>query len=156
MILIYTRGKDSICHAYVWYEADVILIFFVASWLNFQDRICAPMAFVLLSSIFSQWLVVMFTAVSACSLIVFGKKLNLGRCDWKLLFGTFGLATGCAGVAWGMNVLGPADVWLVKREIFNNPKFHCRCPTVQKYIVGESCHNISTSSTASKTRYVGV
>jgi hypothetical protein len=57
------------------------------------------MAFVLLSTVLSQWFVVIFTAVSACSLIVFGKKLNLGRWDWRLLLGTFGLATASAGVA---------------------------------------------------------
>jgi hypothetical protein len=71
------------------------------------------MAFFLLSAIISQWLVVIFLAIGACSLIVFGKKLNLGRWDWRLLLGTFGLAVVIAGIAWYLKLLGPSGAWLV-------------------------------------------
>jgi hypothetical protein len=71
------------------------------------------MAFVLVSTIFSQWLVVIFSAISACSLVVFGKKLNLGRWDWRLLSGTFGVAYIGGGVAWYMRLLGPSGAWFV-------------------------------------------
>ena len=77
----------------------------------FEDRICATMAYFLLSSSLSQWGVVIFSAVSACSLIVFGKKLNLGRYDWRLLVGTFGLALGVSAVALGLRLLGPSGAW---------------------------------------------
>jgi hypothetical protein len=71
------------------------------------------MAFILLSCVFSQWLVVIFSAVSACFLIVFDKKLNLGRWDWRLLLGTFCLAIVCAGIAYGLGLLGPSGAWSV-------------------------------------------
>jgi hypothetical protein len=71
------------------------------------------MAFVLITAIFSQWLVVIFSAISACSLVVFGKKLNLGRWDWRLLLGTFGSSIAFGGIAWGLKLLGPSGAWLV-------------------------------------------
>jgi hypothetical protein len=80
---------------------------------QFQDNICLPMAFVLVSTIFSQWLVVVFSAISACSLVVFGKKLNLGRWDWRLLIGTFGVAYTLGAIAGGLRLLGPSGAWLV-------------------------------------------
>ena len=69
------------------------------------------MAFLVLSSIMSQLFVVIFSAVSACSLVVFSKKLDPGRYDWKLLTGTFGLAVTFAGTALGLGVLGPNGAW---------------------------------------------
>ncbi len=74
------------------------------------------MAYVLLSAIFSQWSVVIFSAVSACSLIVFGKKLPVGRYDWRLLIGTFGLGVTGSSLAWGLNTLGPSGEWLVIKK----------------------------------------
>ena len=46
---------------------------------NSPDLECTVFAFILQEAAFSQWIIVLFTAVSACSLIVFNKKLGLGR-----------------------------------------------------------------------------
>jgi hypothetical protein len=69
------------------------------------------MAFVLIGAIFMQWFVIIFTAISACILIVFGKKIPLGRWDWRLLLGTVGLSIICAGLVYGFKVLGPSGAW---------------------------------------------
>jgi hypothetical protein len=81
--------------------------------VQLKDAFCSPMAFVLLSAICSQWMVVVFSAISACSLVVYGKRLNLGRWDWKFLLGTFGFSVTIGGIAWGLKLLGPSGAWLV-------------------------------------------
>jgi hypothetical protein len=85
---------------------------------HFQDGICSTMGFFLLSATLSQWSVVIFSSISACSLIVFGKRLKLGHHDWILLMGTFGFAVVIAGICLGFNALGPSGAWLVNESVF--------------------------------------
>ena len=49
------------------------------------DPICAAVGFLYQEFFFSQMFIVLCTALGACSLIVFNKKLNFGRWDWRLL-----------------------------------------------------------------------
>ena len=77
------------------------------------DPVCVTFAFLLQQFIISQWIVVLFTAVRASSLVVFGKKLSPGKRDWVLIVCAIGLPmiVGLVGVAFG--ILGQNGVWLV-------------------------------------------
>ena len=52
-------------------------------------------------------------AVSACGLVVFGKKLSPGRYDWRFLIGTFGVGITIGAISWGIGILGPTGAWSV-------------------------------------------
>ena len=75
------------------------------------DVACTVMALLMQEFIFSQWVVVLFTAGSACMLVVFGKKLKLGRWDYRLLLAAFGgpLVLGIIGA--NFNLLGQSGAW---------------------------------------------
>ena len=66
-------------HAYVMYAR-----------INPTDLACASFGFMLTEFVFAQWIIVLYTALSVCCLIVFNKKLHLGRLDWRLITVAFG------------------------------------------------------------------
>ena len=75
------------------------------------DVACTVLAFFLQEFIFAQWIVVLFTAVSACLLVVFNRKLNLGRCDYRLLVVALGgpLVLGIVGA--NVHFIGQSGAW---------------------------------------------
>ena len=80
---------------------------------NPPDVICSVFGFFLLGSVFSQLFMVLFTAASACSLVVFSKKLNPGRWDWRLILTVFGIPTLNSVVAECLGLVGQSGAWLV-------------------------------------------
>ena len=87
-------------HAYVMYAR-----------INPPDPVCSAFGFVLMDFTFVQWIVVLYTALSACSLIVFNKKLHLGRMDWRLILVAFGFPMIIGAVAVSLRLLGQNGVW---------------------------------------------
>jgi len=87
-------------HAYMLYAKD-----------NPPDRICTVFAFFLHNFILTQWFIILSTAVSACSLIVFGRKMPLGRRDWRLLVFAFGIPTIISVIAVSRGLLGASGAW---------------------------------------------
>ena len=87
-------------HAYVMYAR-----------INPPDPVCSAFGFVLMNFTFVQWIVVLYTALSACSLIVFNKKLHLGRMDWRLISVAFGFPMIIGAVAVSLGLLGQNGVW---------------------------------------------
>ena len=71
------------------------------------DLVCSVFGFVLQIFILAEWSVVVFTAVSACSLIVFEKELRLGRYDWRLLVLIFGLPLAVSTATLSLGLNGP-------------------------------------------------
>jgi len=68
-------------------------------------------AFFLFVTSLAQWSIVIYSAISACSLIVFGKRLEVGRYDWRLLSGSFGIPLIGAIAAISLHMLGPSGAW---------------------------------------------
>ena len=80
---------------------------------NPPDIICTLFGFCVIEFILAQWLIVIFSAVSASSLVVFRKKLYLGRWDWRLLTCAFG-GPGALGVFTAyFGLIGPSGAWWV-------------------------------------------
>ena len=75
------------------------------------DRICSIFAFVLQEFVIAQWIIILYTAVNACSLIVFTKKLDLGWMDWKLILVAFGSPLVLGAVTLSMGLLGQSGAW---------------------------------------------
>ena len=75
------------------------------------DVACTVMALFLQEFIFSQWIVVLFTAVSACVLVVLDKKLELGRWDYRLLLSAFGGPFAIGVIGANFNLLGQSGAW---------------------------------------------
>lgn len=75
------------------------------------DDICVTFSFFLAEFILAQSLLVSFTAINAFLLVVKEIKLSLGRYDWRLLVGAFGVpALGMAACA-GLRLIGPSGAW---------------------------------------------
>ena len=75
------------------------------------DRVCSFFAFVLQEFIFAQWIIILYTAVNACSLIVFSRKLDLGWMDWKLILAAFGSPLVLGAVTLSLGLLGQSGTW---------------------------------------------
>lgn len=97
---LYQGISHILDHAYMAYAKD-----------NPPDLICAVFAFFLHNSIFSQWMVVVSIAVSACSLVVFGRKMSLGRYDWRLFVFAFGIPLVISVTAISLGLLGASGAW---------------------------------------------
>ena len=80
---------------------------------NPPDAICSAFAFILQTFTFSQWVIVSYTAVNACSMIVFSKKLQLGRLDWKLILCAFFFPLVVGVVTLRLGFLGQNGAWSV-------------------------------------------
>ena len=87
-------------HAYMLYAKD-----------SPPDRLCKAFAFFLHGFVLSQFFVVVTTAVSACSLIVFGRKMSLGRRDWRFFAFAFGTPTLITIIAESRGLLGASGAW---------------------------------------------
>ena len=84
-----------------------------ATAANPPDHVCAIFGFFLQEFMFAQTFIVLFTGTSACSLVVFGKKLYFGKRDWRLLLTSFGVPgiNGC--IAFSLGLLGQSGTWRV-------------------------------------------
>ena len=78
---------------------------------NPPDGLCSMVGFFFNQFMFSQWIVIMFAAVNACSLVVFNKKLNLGRWDWKLILIAFGTPLIGGTIQLRLGLLGQSGAW---------------------------------------------
>ena len=87
-------------HAYVMYAR-----------INPTDLACSAFGFMLTEFVFAQWIIIFYTALSACCLIVFNKKLHLGRLDWRLITIAFGSPMIIGAVAASLGLLGQNGVW---------------------------------------------
>ena len=78
---------------------------------NPPDLACSVFGFILNEFGIAQWVVVLYSALRACSLIVFNKKLHTGRWDWILIFSALG-APGSLGIlSASLGFLGGNGVW---------------------------------------------
>lgn len=101
----------AICDLFMCISHTMDHAYMLAARNNPPDVICTVFAFFLHQFIVSQWLMVFFYAVSACSLIVFRKKLRFGRWDWRLLLSAFGIPLLLGVVTSYMRILGPSGAW---------------------------------------------
>ena len=58
-----------------------------------------------------QALVVMFTAFNAFYMVVWERKINLGKYDWKLLIVTLSIPAAIGFIGVGVPFLGPLGAW---------------------------------------------
>jgi len=75
------------------------------------DPACITFAFFLETFGFAQTLLVMYMAVSAMSLVVFGRKISLGTYDWRLLVFTLGIPLTIGVVGAAVPFWGPSGTW---------------------------------------------
>jgi len=87
-------------HAYIFHAKE-----------NPPDLVCALFAFFVHDSVICQWFIVVTTAVGACSLIVFGRKMSLGRRDWRLFTFAFGIPIVVSIAAESCGLLGASGAW---------------------------------------------
>ena len=83
----------------------------LAKQRNPPDLMCALFSFFLQEFCFAQWCIILYTALSASSLIVFGKKLHLGRYDWRLLVSAYGAPFIVLLVSFRLGFLGQNGIW---------------------------------------------
>ena len=75
------------------------------------DRLCIFFAFFVQNFILAQALLVIFTALSTMILVLFEKKVHLGRFDWRLISFTFGIPTVNGIVGSLVPYLGQSGAW---------------------------------------------
>ena len=80
---------------------------------NPPDTLCTVVGFFYQEFMFAQWIIIVFTAVNACCLVVFNKRLHLGRSDWKLLVVAFGTPAVNGTIAISLGLLGQSGAWSV-------------------------------------------
>ena len=85
-------------------------VYYLSRVANPPDGLCSMVGF-FNQFMFSQWIVVMCAAVNACSLVVFNRKLDLGRWDWKLIVIAFGIPFVCGVIEVSLGLLGQAGAW---------------------------------------------
>ena len=75
--------------------------------------LCQFFSFIMMQNVLGQGLIVLFTATSALGLVIFQKKLNLGKYDWKLAVYAIGLPLifNICGLVY--NYLGTSGAWYV-------------------------------------------
>ena len=57
-----------------------------------------------------QCIIALFTAVNAFVMVVLGRQVKLGRCDWRLLVVTFGMPPIVMGVCASLGYLGASGI----------------------------------------------
>lgn len=75
------------------------------------DIPCAIFAFILNLFIFSQSLIVVFTAFNAFMMVVKERKVELGKYDWKLLLYAYGIPFSISLAVAIANHWGPSGAW---------------------------------------------
>ena len=85
-------------------------IHFVA---NPPDGICSMVGFFHHEFMLAHWIIVSFTALNACSLVVFNRKLRLGRWDWKLILVAFGTPLVIGAISLRLGLFGQSGAWFV-------------------------------------------
>ena len=75
------------------------------------DRFCTAFAGLLIYPITVQMMIVLFTAVNLCVLVVKEVKLNLGRYDWRLMLYALGVPAVVVGVGLAFGFWGPGGAW---------------------------------------------
>ena len=94
-------GSFNICHS-----MDHIHVFITKDHVR-PKALCQTYAFLLVEFIEAQVLMVNLIAINMFVLIYFEKKLDFGRCDWKLLLWMFIVPTTTNVVALSFDRLGP-------------------------------------------------
>ena len=87
--------------------------YYVSMEANPPDVFCSTIGFFFQEFMFAQWIIVVFTAINACSLVVFNKKLHPGRWDWRLILTAFGTPAVIGGIALPLGLLGQSGAWFV-------------------------------------------
>ena len=75
------------------------------------DTACTIFGFLLAEFIFAQAILTTFTAFNAFVLVVKEVRLNLGRCDWRVLSMAFGVPCVLNSIAAFFGYLGPSGAW---------------------------------------------
>jgi len=84
--------------------------------LNYPpDLACRAFAFIMNEFALAQCSIVGFTAMNAFQLVVLGKKMSLGKYDWKLIVFAFGTPIVVNTVLQALQLMGPAEAWSVKK-----------------------------------------
>lgn len=78
---------------------------------NPPDILCRAFAFVLQEFSLAQFIIVLYTAVSACALVVFQVGIKLGGRDWLLLVAAFGVPLMIGAFCIWQKYLGPTGAW---------------------------------------------
>ena len=85
-------------------------IYMAISKAHAPDQLCTTFGFFAAMFIITQSLIISFTAVSAFILVVLGRRVSLGRYDWRLSLATVVpviILSPLAGLGW----LGPSGGW---------------------------------------------
>jgi len=75
------------------------------------DPLCQVFSFIVSEFLFAQTFMVGFTALNAFLLVAMGKKVGLGRFDWKLVVLTFGAPLVLDIIYVSLGFLGPGEFW---------------------------------------------
>ena len=104
-LAIFDLGQN-ICHS-----ADHAYYFITRQ--HPPKALCQFFSFIMMQNVLGQGLIVLFTATSALGLVIFQKKLNLGKYDWKLAVYAVGLPLifNICGLVY--NYLGTSGAWYV-------------------------------------------
>ena len=78
------------------------------------DPACRAFAFFLNEFMLAQTLIVAFTALNAFLMVVKGRKVGLGKYDWKLLCVAFELPLALNTFFESLKLFGPAGAWYVE------------------------------------------
>lgn len=76
-----------------------------------RDLPCKVLGFLILVLYTPQVIVFNFTALNALTMVGFGKRIRLGRYDWKMLTVAFGSPVIMGIIFLELNAFGPADYW---------------------------------------------
>jgi len=75
------------------------------------EAACRAFSFVLNEFVYAQSIIVCFTALNAFIMVVMGKKVGLGTCDWKLVLVAFGVPLVFSIFFESFDLLGPSGTW---------------------------------------------
>ena len=132
IFLFYTEHKTNKRSFFRWTTGERMVVYLAIFDLGFStshtmdhayyygaldhppDGICRFFAFMIVQFILGQGLTVLFTAVSAVILVLFQKKLKLGRYDWKLMLYALGLPGLFCTFGVIFSYIGRSGPWWVK------------------------------------------
>ena len=78
---------------------------------NPPDAPCAAFSFVVLAFLFSQGLIITFSAFNAAWLVVKRRKINLGCMDWRFITYAYGFPLCISIIGVSVGYLGPTGMW---------------------------------------------